>query len=256
MEFARMKMELALDAQKRQEFSRALVFFKEAYDYFTRIDDVEGKIEAGLAAARQCFYLGSTEGTEKWLDRISGLIDTFLPHMAASRAVLLAEMAFEEKNYAAVVDIAAGTITTNIEWKTELLCSAMISKLKLDQDYRPLFQQVEATLPVLQKQFDKRKLRDPGVLSLAYYNLGYVYTVEKNWQTALLHFEKARTVDSQTDNARGLANDLYSIGRCCEKLNRSKMARSVYRRAAEIFTLLKDKTMAANAKNRAASLAE
>jgi len=97
-------------------------------------------------------------------------------------------------------------------------------------------------------------MEDPEVLSFVYYYTGYIHSVEKNWQSALLYFEKAKEIDGLMDNPAGLGKDLYSLGQCYEKLGSFKKAASSFRRAAEIFNLLKDAGSAEKAKKRAESL--
>ena len=58
----------------------------------------------------------------------------------------------------------------------------------------------------------------------------------------LAYFEKAKEIDGLLDNPAGLGKDLYSLGQCYEKLGSSKKAASSFRRAAEIFDLLKSAT--------------
>jgi tetratricopeptide (TPR) repeat protein len=247
-------MKLAGDAQKQQDFNKALRLYKDAYDLFTRIDDVRGKINAGLSIARQYFYLDNPVETEKWLDRASRLIETGMRDMQGAKAVLSIEMAFAKDDYKAVIDIAENTAAHDMEREMEILCYAMVSKSRLKQNYEAEFKQVREGLTALRKKFEKGKLQDPEVLSLAYYYIGFIYGIQEKWEPALLHFKDAKTIDGKIDNAHGLAKDLYSIGRCYQKLGLSKKAAAAYAGAAEIFTLLKDTAMAEKAKKKEESL--
>ena len=121
--FAKMKMKFAREAQKQQDFNRALRLYLEAYDLFTGIDDIEGKINAGLSVARQYFYLDKPGESKKWLDRAGDLIQSNLPQMEGAKAILLVEMAFEKNDYQKVIDISAATSTPNLEWQMEILLS-------------------------------------------------------------------------------------------------------------------------------------
>lgn len=252
--FAEMQMKFAREAQKQQNFNRALRLYLEAYDLFTGIDYIEGKINAGLSIARQYFYLDKPGESKKWLNRAGDLIESNLPQMAGVKTILLIEMAFEKNDYQKVIEISASTSTLNPEWQIEILCYTMVSKAQLNRDYQPEFKRVQAELPKLQKRFDKRRMNDPEVLSFVYYYTGYIHSIEKNWQSALLYFEKAKEIDGLMDNPSGLGKDLYSLGLCYEKLGLLKKAASSYQRAAEIFTLLKDAEAAEKAKKRAGSL--
>ncbi len=252
--FARVKMKYAREAQKQQDFNRALRLYLEAYDLFTGIDDIEGKINAGLSIARQYFYLDNPEGSKEWLNRAGNLIESNLPQMQGAKAILLVEMAFEKNDYQKVIELSAATSTPNFEWQMEILCYTMVCKAQLNRDYQPEFKRVQAELPKLQKRFDKRRMDDPEVLSFVYYYSGYIYSIEKNWQSALGYFEKAREIDALMDNPAGLGKDLYSLGQCYEKLGAFKKAASSFQRAAEIFNLLKDAESTEKAKKRAESL--
>jgi tetratricopeptide (TPR) repeat protein len=252
--FAEMKMKFARETQKQQDFNRALRLYLEAYDLFTGIDYIEGKINAGLSIARQYFYLDNPEESKKWLNRAGDLIESNLPRMAGAKSILLVEMAFEKNDYQKVIEISAATSTQNLEWQIEILCYAMVSKAQLNRNYQPEFKRVRAELPKLQKRFDKRRMNDPEVLSFVYYYTGYIHSIEENWQSALLYFEKAKEIDGLMDNPAGLGKDLYSLGQCYEKLGSFKKAASSFRRAAEIFVLLKDAAAAEKAKKRAESL--
>jgi TPR repeat protein len=252
--FAQMKMKFAREAQKQQNFNRALRLYLEAYDLFTGIDDIEGKIDAGLAVARQYFYLDQLEESRKWLNRAGELIHIDLPRMEGAKAILLVEMAFEKNDYQEVIEISGATSTPNIEWQMEILGYTLVSKALLNRDYQPEFKRVQAELPGLQKRFDKQRMDDPEVLSFVYYYTGYIHSMEKNWQSALVYLEKAKEIDGLIDNPAGLGKDLYSLGQCYEKLGSIKKAASSYRRAAEIFNLLKDAESAEKAKKRAESL--
>lgn len=252
--FAEMKMKFAREAQKQQDFNRALRLYLEAYDLFTGIDDIEGKINAGLSIARQYFYLDKPDESKMWLSRAGDLIESNLPQMAGTKTILLVEMAFEKNDYQKVIEISAAAAAPNLEWQMEILCYAMVSKAQLNRDYQPEFKWVRTELPKLKKRFDKRKMNDPEVLSFVYYYTGYIYSIEKDWQSALLYFEKAKEIDGLMDNPAGLGKDLYSLGQCYEKLGSFKKAASSFRRAAEIFNLLKDTESAGKAKKRAESL--
>ncbi len=252
--FAGMKMRLARVAQQQHDFLHALALYGEAYSYFTSIDDIQGKIAAGLSIARQYFYLEQPAETEKWLNQISTLIESTAPQMVVARELLLIEMAFAKEEFQKVITLAAAIHTGNLEWQMEIRCYAMVAKAKLKQDYKVEFAQVQAGFAELQKRFEKRNLGDAEVLSLGYYYTGYIYSLEEKWPLGLEFFEKARSIDSVMDNSYGLGKDLYSLGRCYEKLGDRKKAISSYNRATEIFILLKDDIMAKKAKERAKSL--
>jgi len=252
--FAQMKMKFAREAQKQQNFDRALRLYLEAYDLFTAIDDIEGKINAGLSIARQYFYLDNPGESKTWLNRAGDLIENNLPQMAGAKAILLVEMAFEKNDYQKVIEISAATSTPNLEWQMELLGYTLAAKAQLNRDYQPEFKRVQAELPGLQKRFNKGRMDDPEVLSFVYYYTGYIYSIEKNWQSALAYFEKAKEIDGLMDNPAGLGKDLYSLGQCYEKLGSIKKAASSYGRAAEIFNLLKDAESAEKANMRAEAL--
>jgi len=249
-----MKMKFAREAQKQQNFNRALRLYLEAYDLFTGVDDIEGKIDAGLAVARQYFYLDNLEEAKMWLSRAGDLIRTERPQMEGAKTILLVEMAFEKNDFPKVIEISDAASTPNIEWQMEILCYSLVCKAQSNLDYQPEFKRVQAGLPGLRKRFDKGRMADPEVLSFAYYNTGYIYTIEKNWQSALVYFEKAKELDGLMDNPAGLGKDLYSLGQCHEKLGSFKKAASSYRRAAEIFNLLKDAESSEKANKRAESL--
>ena len=252
--FAGMKMKFAREAQKQQNYNRALRLYLEAYDLFTGIDDIEGKINAGLSIARQYFYLDKPEESQKWLNRAGDLIEIDFPQMEGAKTILLVEMAFEKNDYREVIEISAASSTANLEWQMEILCYVMVCKVQLNRDYQPEFKRLRAELPKLQKRFKKRRMDDPEVLSFVYYYTGYIHSIEKNWQSALLYFEKAREIDGLMDNPAGLGKDLYSLGQCYEKLGSFRKAAGSFRRAAEIFNLLKDSAAAEKAKKRAESL--
>jgi tetratricopeptide (TPR) repeat protein len=252
--FAEMKMKFARQAQKQQDFNRALRLYLEAYDLYTVIDDIEGKINAGLSIARQYFYLDKPHESKMWLNRAGDLIESNRPQLEGVKTILLVEMAFEKNDYQKVIEISAAASTPNLEWQTEILCYTMVCKAQLNRDYQPELKRLQAELPKLQKRFDKRRMDDPEVLSFVYYYTGYIHSIEKNWQSALLFFEKAKEIDGLMDNPAGLGKDLYSLGQCYEKLGSFKKAASSFRRAAEIFSLLKDAAAAKKAKKRAESL--
>jgi tetratricopeptide (TPR) repeat protein len=252
--FAQMKMKFAREAQKQEDFNRALRLYLEAYDLFTGIDDIAGKIKAGLSIARQYFYLDKPEESKKWLNRAGDLIESNLPQMEGAKTILLVEMAFEKNDYQRVIEISAATSTPNLDWTMEILCYTMVSRAQLHRDYQPEFKRVQAELPKLQKRFDKRRMDDPEVLSFVYYYTGYIHSIEKNWQAALIQFEKAKEIDGLMDNPAGLGKDLYALGQCYEKLGFFKQAASSFRRAAEIFNLLNDTAAAEKAKKRAESI--
>ncbi|NIM15575.1 MAG: hypothetical protein GTO45_26660 [Candidatus Aminicenantes bacterium] len=257
--FANMKMKHAREAQKRQEFARALLLYKDAYDLFTRLDFIGGKINSSLSIARQFFYLDKPEEAKQWLNKASDLIETHMPRLETSRSILLMEMAFAKKDYKKVIDIAEQAIATaqeqNLEWQTEILCYAMVAKAQLRLDYQGEFDRVQSVIIQLQKKFEKRKTDDPEVLGFAYYYTGYIYsTFEKDWSQALVFFEKAKEIDSLIDNPYGVGKDLYSLGRCYEELGFFRKAVSSFDRAVEVFALLDDAEMVEKAKKRAESV--
>lgn len=257
--FADMKMKHAREAQRRQEFARALLLYKDAYDLFTRLDFIRGKIDSSLSIARQFFYLDKPEETKKWLNNASNLIETHMPRLETSRSILLIEMAFAGKDYKKVIDIAeqaaAAAQEQNLEWQTEILCYAVVARAQLKLDYQGEFDRVQSAIIQLQKKFEKRKTHDPEVLGFAYYYTGYIYsTFEKNWSQALVFFEKAREIDGLIDNPYGVGKDLYSLGRCYEELGFFRKAVSSFDRAAEVFALLDDAEMVEKAKKRAESV--
>jgi tetratricopeptide (TPR) repeat protein len=257
--FANMKMKYAREAQKRQEFARALLLYKDAYDQFTRLDFIRGKINSSLSIARQFFYLDKPEETKKWLNKASDMILIHMPTLETSKSILLMEIAFSKKEYKKVIDIAEQAVTAaqeqNLEWQTEILCYAMVAKAQLKMDYQLDFDRVQTAITRLQKKFEKRKTDDPEVLGFAYYYTGYIYsTFEKNWSQALVFFEKAKEIDSLIDNPYGVGKDLYSLGRCYEELGFFRKAVSSFDRAREVFDLLDNAKMVEKAKKRAESV--
>lgn len=247
---ARVKMKMARSAQRLQEYKKALRLYNNAYDLYTRIDDIGGKIDAGLAIARQCFYLEKKDQTQVWLDKASNLIDGHLPGRRAARAVLLMEMAFARNDHQKIVEIAAKTSLpqNDPEVQAEILSYAMVAKARLKESHEAELNLLLKLLPSLQRRFGKNRLDDPEVLSLAYYNTGYIYSsVLEDWRTALDYFAKARSVDGLIDNAYGVAKDLYAMGRCNKELGSFNEAASCFERAAEIFRLLNDPDMAKRA---------
>jgi tetratricopeptide (TPR) repeat protein len=254
LSFAGLKMKVARDAQRQQGYERALGFYREAYDLFTRSDDLKGKINAALAVARQYYHLGKQSESKKWLIRAAGLIDTGLPKMRGALAILNVEMAFDKGEYRQVINIVSDVLTFNFEWHMELLCYSMVAKAKLKQDYEFEFQELLKGLKDLRKLFKKGNLVDFEVLSLCYYYSGYIYSLKDNWQTALLNFQQARNIDALLDNTYGIGKALVAMGQCYEKLNQPKYAKGTYQRAIEIFTLLNDKAMIHKIKKKIASI--
>lgn len=251
---AQLKMKFAREAQKQQNFARALRLYREAYDLFTRGDQMEGKINAALSMARQYFYLDNPGESEKWLNRAGDWIEAYLPRLMGAKAILLMEMAFEKNDYKRVIEISAGVSTPRLEWQLEILCYTMVAKARLKLDYQAEFSRVRADSVRLQKGFAKRRLDDPGVLSFAYYYTGYIYSLENNWQSALLSFEQAKEIDGLIDHPYGVGKDLYSLGQCYEQLGLLKQAAGNYERAAEVFRLLNDAAAAEKAQKKAASI--
>jgi tetratricopeptide (TPR) repeat protein len=251
---AHLKMKFARGAQKQQNFARALRLYREAYDLFTRGDQLEGKINAALSIARQYFYLDNPGESEKWLNRAGEWIEVNLPRLMGAKVILLMEMAFEKNDYKRVIEISAGVSTPRPEWQLEILCYTLVAKARLKLDYQEEFSRVRADSVRLQKGFAKRRLDDPGVLSFAYYYTGYIYSLENNWQSALLSFEQAKKIDGLIDNPYGVGKDLYSLGQCYERLGLLKQAASNYERSAEVFRLLSDAAAAEKAEKKAASL--
>jgi tetratricopeptide (TPR) repeat protein len=253
---AHLKMKFAREAQKQQHFTRALRLYREAYDLFTRDDDLEGKINAALSMARQFIYLENPQEAEKWLKRAGEWIELSLPRMLGAKVILLLEMAFEKEDYQRVIELSTGISTPSPEWQLEILCYAMVAKARLKMDYQPEFHRVRTDSARLLKRFKKRRMKDPGVLSFAYYNSGYIYSLENKWRPALQAFEQAKAIDGLIDHPYGVGKDLYSLGKCYEQLGLVKEAVSRYQRSAEIFTLLKDAAAAEKARRKAASLAQ
>lgn len=238
LDFARMKMKTAREAQDQRDYKRAVILYRDAYDYYTRIDNIEGKIQSALSLARQYFYLDRGEEKDRWLKRASELITNNLPELTGAKAILEVEMAFSSGDYRKILDIASGVQTQNPEWQMELLCMTMVSHARLKQDYAPVFSRVLSLLPLLEKSLRKGKIEDAGVLSQAYYYIGYIYSGEGRWREAADYFERAKRLDGRIDNTYGLGNDLYALARCYEKLGLDNRAKDTYRRAQEIFELL------------------
>lgn len=254
MTFAAMKMRLAQEAQKGKDFLRAARLFGEAYDDFTRIDDIKGKIDSGLSIARQYFYLGKLKESKEWLKRASELMDGNFSYMQASRSLLMIEMAFEKMDYKEVIRVAGTVATENEQWNLEVLCYAMVSRMHLNLDYSADLVELDLSLPRLHKRFKKHKLEDPEVLSLAYYYKGYIHVKKKMWQSALTALENARSIDTTLDNSYGLAKDLFLMGRCYREMAMTTKAISCYTRSAEIFLLIKEPDMAKRSQAKVKSL--
>lgn len=243
LDFARMKMKVAREAQQQRDYEQAALLYRDAYDYFTRIDDIEGKIKSAISLARQYFYLNLVSDLKRWLTKAAGLIANNRPDMAGAKAVLDVEMAFSQENFEQVLNIATSIRSPNLEWQLELDCMAMVAQARLNKNYDSSLQQVLTNLPVLEKRFRKGRIEDAGVLSQTYYYIGYIYSKEGKWQEAAEYFEQAKRVDGSIDNSYGLANDLYAMARCLQKIGLQRKAGDAYRRAAEIFELLGDKEM-------------
>lgn len=238
-------------------YEKALNLYVKAYNLYTQIDNVEGKINAGLSIARAHYYLGNSEDYEDWLNNISFLIDQNRKSMKPARDLFLIEIAFYEEDYEKVLKIlkmADNIKTDNIEWKTERLCYRAMSLQKLGMDYTREFKDIESNIKKLKKAYNKNKLADPSVYSYAYYVTGYLYIKEENWSTALLNFKQAREIDVMLENIVNLADDVYAIASCYENLNKIEKAKSFYLRAAEIYLQLGNLEMAERAGEKAAEI--
>jgi len=245
--FAQMKMNSGNDAQKRQQYTKALKYFREAYDLYTRVDNIDGKINSGLSIARQYFYLDKIDKSQQWLALSGNLIDLYRPQMNGAKILFLIEMAFAKNDFQKVLQFSPHSTANNPEWLMEYLCYTMVAKMHLNLDYHTEFMQLIEKLEKMEKAFRKRRMNDPEVLSISYYYLGYIYSFEKKWQAALENFEKAKEIDGLLDNSYGVAKALFSQGQCFEKLENFERAAGCFGRAAEIFAIMGDEANAQKA---------
>jgi len=256
LSFAALKMKYARDAQKAHDYTKALLLYTEAYQLYTGVDDIRGKIESGLSIARQFHYLDKPEETQKWISKTDEMIRNNMPELKTLKDILLIEIAFGKEDFNTVISIAGNTTTSNPEHKAEILCYHIASLANLKQDYKLPFSLLLNLLPSLEKKFKKNNMDDPEILSLSYYYLGYITShIEKNWRKGIEFFEKARHIDRLLDNSYGIGKDLFALGRCMEELGMKQEAIGNYNRAAEVFLLLNDLEMEKKAKSRAIQIA-
>jgi tetratricopeptide (TPR) repeat protein len=243
---ADIRMNRAREAQNRGDHEVALAFYLDAYEFYTRMDLVQGKINAGLSISRQYFYLNQKVESRKWLRRASELIESAMPEMQIWEQILMIETAFTESKFQQVVELASKVLPVekNLEVETEILCYLMVSKARLNKDYNGELSRIQTMLPILHKRFRKRKLDDSEVLSLGYYYCGYIFSsVEIDWQKALRFFMSAKEIDGLIGNSYGVGKDLFAIGRCYEGLKESTQASGYFLRSLEVFRLLGDDDM-------------
>lgn len=253
--YAQLRMKAGREAQRRQDYELALRYYSEAYENYTRGDDIQGKVSAGISVARQYYYLDKPGEAEKWLNYTGELIENHIPRLKSLKTILQMEIAFDSQDFQKIIQLSKGVSEPDIEFQAELLCYSLVAAAHLNIDYKSQLSTLLSIVPFLEKRFKKNRMNDMEVLSFICYYIGYVYSYStKDWKTALIYYEKAKTVDSAIDNTNGVGKDLFAIGICYEALGVDKEAESHFKRAIEVFGYLGDNKMVDKIKKHVKSI--
>jgi tetratricopeptide (TPR) repeat protein len=229
--------------EDQSQYLNALNTYKEAYQRYTLIDQLEGKAHAMLSLTREYYKLGDMRNFNIWRDSVSTLINLKLPKMKDQLNLLDIEISFRSEDYNKVIELSKGYQSKSLLGASEICSYRLLSKAKLNINYSAEKSFLTGQTGKLAKLYKKHKLEEPSVLAFGYYSIGYVYILQSNYKKALNLLSKAYRIDQSEENYSDIADDIYLIGFTYEKLNQPQLARNSYSRALEISKQMDDQEM-------------
>ncbi|MBN2460566.1 MAG: hypothetical protein JXB60_03070 [Candidatus Cloacimonetes bacterium] len=242
------------NAEMHLEYRRALLLYEKSYNAYTSVDDIPGKVTAGLGMARISYFLENEDEHDFWLGKITALVNNNRSDLIPLLTLHHIRIGYDKMDYDSVLDLTVAFKTDNDEWVWEATCFRALALLRTGSPAASEKDNLIRALPSLEKRFRKNKLQQLELYPFLLYTLGYIFTTDYDWSEAISYFSRARLGDQEIDNAIGVADDLYALARCYELTGSLLQAGDHYNRAAEIYCLLGAERSCQECKQKVAEL--
>jgi len=228
------------EAELNLQNKRALNLFEKAYNSFTRIDNLEGKIKAGLGMATIYHRMEDKTNHDLWLNKIKDFAYLNKKDMLPLIKLHEIKIAYETERLKTVLELTRSFPDHSLIWNLESNAYRSLALIKSDQDYETEKKIINSNLGKIEKLFQKNRLEEPELYPFLLYTSGYIATADQSWEEAISLFKDARRADQELANSLGIADDLYALAKCYEILLENELAIDYYQRAREIYCLIAD----------------
>lgn len=234
-------MESANQLMKSNKMESALGIYKQAFDQFALIDDVEGKFKSTISMIKALILLSDYERAEILLNsvRAAGNVSNDLNE---NYELLRIEFFLSKKDFDNVKQL---TETSKIEKYSNsvflLMTTYRIKALQLmSQDYSKELRTLTQALHLIEQEEEAFLSLEISDIEFINFTLGTVRLSEKEFTAAEKHFLEGLSLSKQTGDYRSIGDNLFQLGLVNkELLNFDKSLEYLYR-AADVYEVLKD----------------
>ncbi len=221
-------------------YDYALKSYQLALERYSLVDHVAGIILSRIAIIGVDVHRDNVSHINQELDSLSNLIKLTAPNYKQNLQLLKAEIAFVKKDYDQIIELTDNISATNLIIESQLLCYRLMALVKIDQPAKQEYRALRNHANSLYRAHRRNRADNLSVYSYVNYVMGYYLATQLEWEKAIDYFQISLVIDRDNDNSRGIAKNLYYLGKSHENINNFKLAITYYKRALNVFDLLGD----------------
>ena len=254
---ARTLIRKAAELTRRNNYTMARYFYQDALNRFSSINNLQGKARAILGLLKADVLSGHHDRADSLLTQLAETTkykDVLYGYYLEGKA-FIAEQSGDGSTLAAVFD-EGGKRSVPVETRSILATYILFSPSMIGKpaaDSARVF--LGSNLENLLLQSQNGTLDNDETPAIAAYALGLEYFRQSRFDKAEQYTASAQSTDQLINNAKGIADDSYLLGKVFFKtadFNKSALQMNT---AADIYSLIHDTTMA-DLSNASALIAE
>lgn len=236
--------QLYTSAQKQllnKQYEDALNNFASCYEISSLKDNIELKFKSSLAISKIKTMNGDSESAVYWFEKAKVLSQN---HDDLKQYIILHEienMHVSEEHSLLIQKIEnldLGKLDNDIV--LQIFSYKLNSEALLNQSYSETYIALEKILAESLTDFWDDECTDPSSISFGFYTLGKIDFNNNNLELAGARFNQALKIDKAISNTRGIADDLFQLGKIEDAKGNSISAENYFLRANDIYRLLGD----------------
>lgn len=229
-------LRLAQNLELRQRWQDSNQSYESAIMQYQAFGEARGQIYALAGLARIAYFKGETDEFTRFRSRMRYLVETVDPPSQSILNLLDIYVLESEGRYHEIITLAEDSYEYPIQIRMQMLSHRLQAESYLNPGY------VSASYTDLQRLANRYRgvlKRDfsasPTVLATAEYAMGYHSFLQRKYNDAMRHVERAIDLDYRFENFSGLASGYWLKGRIHEALAETDAARANYVKAQDIF---------------------
>ncbi len=224
---------------KRNNFDFAYEIYSDAYNKFTLIDHIEGKVK--------CIYgfvkVALAGGNDSLALSALGQLDIYSRINPGYREYFLtakSEYFARRKSFPELISFIKANISAYVsnEANLKLAVLQLNAAGSVGWNINEYYEVVEKFLPEALSLEESKELEEPEIIGAAYYALGYADILNKRYQDAKKNFLLALEYDRKYANTKGIGDDLYHLGLIFKYTNEPTEALNYFERASEVYKII------------------